>query len=268
MILSKSGIGTFFECPLKFYYSRVLDVEPTAEAEGRMQHLGKVWGSILDYHWTRQEIPWSTLDVNEYDREILKAIYRGYLRAWSHEPMPDHVDPEVEFDIPEYGIRGRFDKLVHTPGQVTIIEHKLTTTDFRFRTHFTDKVAYDWQVGLYQLAAKHMFPGQKVSLVYDVARMPGNRPRRGEDPEVFGSRIGAQLDYHLQTVQWSEDQFDRLRSDLSDIHRSLAVCQRENLWPRSRDCHRWGRTCEYYDVCHGDAQIDDERLYNIRKRDQ
>lgn len=194
---------------------------------------------------------------------------------------PDSLLPSRKWDL-----AGRIDAIVRTPdGRVLIVEHKTTSEDLSAGSTYWRRLRMDGQVSIYFVGAKAL--GHDVSgCLYDVVAKPMHRPGRAtpvdqrkytkdgrlygnqreadERPEEFRDRllqaIATEPDryYGQAEVVRLEDEIDDALADVWMLAHQLNEGTRTGRHPRNPDaCMRFGRPCDYFDVCTGAASLDD-----------
>jgi len=67
-------------------------------------------------------------------------------------------------------------------------------------------------------------------------------------------------------VRLDRDHAEHAR-DVTQTAEMIFHCEDRNEWPRSPNaCERFGRMCEYHEVCEGQTSIDDETRFATKTR--
>jgi len=153
-------------------------------------------------------------------------------------------------------------------------ETKTTSEDASSGSTYWKRLLLDPQASLYTRAA--ILLGYAVQGIrWNVLRRPAHRPSEAkrETPAGFQSRV---LDAIAAepSKYYSRGTVVRLESDLAESDRdvwltavSIREARRLNAWARNPDaCMQYGRTCDFFPVCCGEAQPTDPVLYQIRKK--
>jgi hypothetical protein len=201
------------------------------------------------------------------------------------------VNPETGAASRTWTLGGKLDALVRDlhDGTFKVVEHKTATGDVGPGSDYVKRLRLDGQVSVYYAGATAL--GHPVDgCVYDVLVKPSLRPykatppeqrkykkdgvlyanqrERDETPEEYRARVFEAVasdpnGYFLRAdVVRLEDE---MREAMADVWQ-LGVSLRENMnagrFPRNPDaCVRYGRTCEYFPVCCGEASLEDPSLY-------
>lgn len=207
------------------------------------------------------------------------------------QPVPEQTGVAV-FDVVAYNAQG----------QTVIIEHKTTRSDVSPGTRYWDRVELSLQADMYHLAAADL--GRNVDhVLWDVVRVPdvsrlpatpvhlretyqksGPWGKKGDfkrnvrlEPETldeFQARLtqtildNPEAYYGRKPLYRDQAALDRARADIWAVGQQIENSLRTGAFPRNTDsCNKYGVQCQYLPVCSGAADINDERLYQIRKRD-
>ena len=202
------------------------------------------------------------------------------------------INPETGAASRTYCVQGKIDVLVRyrPTDKLRTVEHKTTSKDISLGADYWRLVsAMDPQVSTYQ-------PGARAAgfdlddTLYDVIRKVGLRPKLAT-PEVSRryTKAGA-LDARQRLTDETPEEFrERVRADISESpakyfargpvvrlehdEKSHAGDMWQTAWmmresansgrfPRSPNaCERYGRLCDCFDVCSGEASIDDDSRY-------
>jgi hypothetical protein len=185
--------------------------------------------------------------------------------------------------------------------RVRVVEHKTTSSEISSTSdYWRNVVALDPQVSTYMNAATIM-GYDPVDTLYDVIRKPAIVPRlatpeearkwtkptmkepiprlyanqslHDETPEEYGKRLAEDIAGNpsryfarVSVVRLPEDHEAHHR-DVTGTVRLIQFAQRENVYPRSPGaCERYGRLCEYHDVCSRVTSIDDDTRFETNTR--
>lgn len=206
------------------------------------------------------------------------------------------VEPEFRCDLrnPETGapsrtwtLAGKIDGIVRerATGLLYLVEHKTSGEDVSPGSPYWGRLRLDPQIGIYYRGAAAL--GYEVSgCVYDVLAKPRIRPAkatpedkrqytkagalyanqrdRDETPDEYLARCTEAIAsdpaaYYVRgEVHRFEDELAGLDADLWSLGRMIREGQLAGRAPRNPDaCQRYGRWCSYFDVCTGDADLDD-----------
>lgn len=202
------------------------------------------------------------------------------------------VNPETGAPSRTYRVQGAIDAIAtrKTDGRVVHIEHKTTSSDITPGSDYWRKVsALDPQVSTYQSALKSL-GYDEIETLYDVVRKVTIKPYKAtpeesrrytkagkldarqhehdETPEEFRLRVRAAI-AEAPERYFARGPIVRLESDerehAGDTWQTAAMIrmsENSGHFPRNPGaCERFHRLCEYFDVCSGNASIDDDRLF-------
>ncbi len=230
----------------------------------------------------------------------LEAMLTGYDARWRDEPIEvlaieaefcaPLVNPETGRPSQTWQLAGKVDGLVRLPdGRVMLLEHKSSSEDVSPGSDYWRRLRLDSQVSIYYDGARAL--GHEVAgCVYDVLKKPAVRPQRATPPEArkftragelykgqrlddetpaeYGARcldvIAADPNGHYQRgeVVRFADELDDARYDVWQTAVQLREADRAGRHPRNPDaCVRYGRTCEFWRACTGEASLDDPTLF-------
>lgn len=206
------------------------------------------------------------------------------------------VNPETGAASRTFRLGGKYDAIVvDGEGKLHVLEHKTTKSDLEFGSLYWAKVqALDTQVGLYIAAAKAS-GHDVVDCIYDVIRKPGIQPLKAtpvesrkytkptkkdpvsrlyagqrehdETPEEFRLRLREKINEeparyfargHVVRLEAEEREF---AFDTWQAAKLLHAAETSGFAPKNPDaCSVFG-TCEYLQVCNGQASIDNDAFY-------
>ena len=228
------------------------------------------------------------------------ALMLGYHTRWADDEPFELVANEVEFRAQlinpatggrsrTYDLAGKIDKIVRrADGRIWIVEHKTTSEDIGPGSLYWQRLLLDPQVSMYFVGARAL--GYDVAgCLYDVVKKPKQSPllatpedkRRikkdgtpyadvrldDETPEAYEARlcvaVEAAPDAYFQrgeVMRLDQEERDAAHDTWQTVQ-ALRESRREGRYPRNPDgCERFHRLCDYFDVCTGQASIDDARF--------
>lgn len=198
-----------------------------------------------------------------------------------------------------FAIAGKLDALAHDEaGRVWIVEHKTSAEDIREGSLYFERLKVDTQISTYCLGVRAM-GHEPAGVLYDVLGKPGislqkatpeakrqylkaddkktgrkkgdlYASQRAEDETVeeYTERLGALIApspeawlKRVEVLRLDGEEHEAVH-DLwmwaDRIEASIAT----GTHPRNPEaCRSFGRMCEYFPVCTGEADIDDDRLF-------
>lgn len=283
--------GSFFHCGLNAWWKFGGDA-----AEIRLQ------AAITAMRARAEERP---EDADPFELVKAEELMLGYTARWG-EDCYEIVAVEKQFDVPlvnpdtgasskTYRLAGAIDVVVRRDGKIYQVEHKTTSNDISLGADYWRKVsALDSQVSTYQAAMRAI--GLEASeTLYDVVRKVGLRPFKAtpiesrkytkdgflyktqhesdETPEAFRVRVREDISANPEkyfargpVVRLEDDE----REHAGDVWMTAAMIREsENAkrFPRNPGaCEKWGRFCDYFDVCSGNASIDDDSRFRTAER--
>jgi len=243
-------------------------------------------------------------DMDPFDLVTARVLLHGYDARWGAEPI-ETVAVESEFRCnltnpatgatsKTYSLGGKIDAIARKDGQTFIIEHKTTSEEIGLGSPYWQRLRLDSQVSVYFEGARSL--GHDVAgCIYDVIRKPGIRPLKAtpeesrkftktgalyatqratdETPEEYGARLAEDIAsnpdryYQRGTVVRLDGEMADAAADVWQIARVMRESELESRYPRNPDaCMRYGRPCDFFDVCTGAASLDDETRFRRASR--
>ena len=238
-------------------------------------------------------------DADAYERAKARAMLIGYDARWRDDaeryevlgvelelqPAPI-VNPQTGRASRTWLLGGKLDVKVReiATDRVLVIEHKTTSEDMGPGSDYLKRLRMDTQVSVYTTMT------EAVAVLYDVLKKPGQRPAKATAPEARKYKADGSLYANQRAEDESpEEYFNRLieaiaadpdryyaraeivrfdseiREHLADVWNTAARIRSNQLaesYPRNPEaCVRFGRTCEFFGVCVGEASLDDGSLY-------
>lgn len=243
------------------------------------------------------------LDHDAFDLAKASALLTGYTARWGEEKLTT-IAVEQMFRLPGqlFDLGGSIDAICKDDtGQLHNVEHKTTSSDIGTGADYWRHIqALDPQVSTYSAASRSL--GYPIhDTIYDVIRKPSFEPRTStpvearkytkptkaepiprlyagqretdETPAQYGERILADIAesparyFARMTIVRLEGDDAAHASDVRDVARMISWCAAEDAWPRTPSaCTRFGRVCDYFDVCSGLTTIDDDRQFESKTR--
>ena len=278
-LLTASRMATLLGCPRRHFWR--YEVGLKSERNGLALRFGTAWHTGMEGRWrgmaVDEVIPTAVAggEFEEIDVATLTGLLTGYYRRYEEDPVKE-LHPEVEFRhrierSRTFDSAGKIDGLgVLHDGRLALVEHKTTGESVDSGSGYWLRLRLNQQVMQYVVAARAL--GWDVSVIlYDVARKPSIRQRKGETTEEFGERLMAdtlerpEFYYARREVPVLEqdlDEFKVQRYELSKLILALRQAERrtglrEQAWPRNvsgMGC-QW---CEFSGFClqgvHADAE--------------
>lgn len=275
--LSVSSGRLYLECPRKYQYRHVLGFTPVdtphALVFGRICHAG------LNTIWEHGKLV-PAEGGTDFDRATVDALLAGYVARWGMPTEEHEVESRFETPLPNpaggesesWLLVGYIDAMWRSKNQ--IVEHKTTSSDASAGSMYWETKRLDPQISVYIFGAR-VLGMDPESCLYDVIRKPGIRPFRAnkkrkedETAEQYGQRLYESIEEDPNRY-YVRGKVVRLESEEQDAKETLwGIAQlidhsREcGMWPQNSDaCLKWGRRCEYFDVCTKCGSLDDGFMF-------
>lgn len=258
------------------------------------------WNGVGDTRLDSAMLAMEPLVADPYDRVRAEAALVGYHTRWADVAL-EAVEVEAEFRAPlvnpltnspsrTWQLGGKVDGIVRdAEGRYWLIEHKTASGDIGIGSDYWKRLRMDPQVSLYYVGAAAL--GYEIQgCIYDVLGKPGIRPLRAtptesrkyradgalyanqraedESPEEFRARLFDAMSadpsaYFVRgEVVRLAGEVEEALYDLWQFSTQLRENERRGFFPRNPDsCVRYGRTCEFFGVCCGEASLDDPAIY-------
>jgi hypothetical protein len=241
-------------------------------------------------------------ECDDFDRAKAEAMILGYHTRWADDYL-DVVAVEQEFACElrnplsgaasrTWTLAGKIDAIVKTQdGRTWVMEHKTSSEDVSAGSLYWQKLRLDSQISTYFVGARSL--GYDVTgCLYDVLRKPQIRPLLATPPEArkytkTGALYAAQREQDetpdeyrgrmIDTIaadpekHYQRGEVVRLETEERDAAHDLWVTARlirdsqlTQRWPRNPDaCTRYGRLCDYWPICVGEASADDASRFRV-----
>ena len=319
-LLTATRLRTFRTCARLHHYRFVEGYAPRQVSDalrfGILFHLGlEAWwiavGEGRDEPLHDAILAVSGRAADPYEQVRVEEILRGYDHRWKSAIADyDVLGVEVTYRAPllnpatnlsrsrTWQLAGKIDALVRrrTDGRVLVVEHKSCGEEIASEVDpYWSTLALDHQISGYVLGAESL--GHKVDeILYDVARRPGQRPRRATPPESrkyrkdgtlyanqrdadetpaeYRRRVRADIEkdperyFQRRAVPRTESQLRDFLFDAWQQGRSMRELERAGYAPRNPEaCFRFG-ACAFWQVCStgshpSDFHHDFEELTNV-----
>lgn len=203
------------------------------------------------------------------------------------------VNPDTGRASQTWILGGKIDVIVReTDGarRTLVVEHKTTSDDAGVGSDYIKRLRLDGQVSTYFDGAAARLGAPIDGCIYDVLVKPCIRPLRATPPEsrkytkdgrLYATQREADEtpdEYRarlIEKIAASPDEFyvraevvrldgemDDHRRDTWELGRELRESVLAGRFPRNPDaCVRYGRTCEFFGVCTGEARLDDPAAF-------
>ena len=185
-VLTASRISSMMSCPRRHYWRYECGLHK--EEDAMPLRFGSAWHRGMEARWknaTSQEVFTAAIGDDDFDEltvATLTAMLRAYYDYYGMETQIDELHPEVEFIHPIDGSRvfdaaGKIDGVgTLTDGRLAMVEHKTTSASLDSDSDYWLRLRANVQV--YQYVKALRVEGWDVgTVIYDVVRKPGLRPR-------------------------------------------------------------------------------------------
>lgn len=232
-------------------------------------------------------------DTHAFDRVRAEEMLRGYDARWALDADNYEVlEVEAEFrtDLRNpltgrasrtFSLGGKIDVVARDlrDGRVLVVEHKTASGDIGPGSEYWRRLRMDGQVSVYFEGATSK--GYDVAgCLYDVLGKPQQKPlqpgktrKEAETPEEYRARVAEAIAaepnryYQRGEVVRLETEMTDALFDVWQTAQQIHEAERAGRAPRNPDaCVRYGRTCEFFDVCTGVASLDDPALFRKSER--
>jgi hypothetical protein len=200
-------------------------------------------------------------------------------------------NPATGYPCHDLEVSGKLDALVRrrSTGKVWFVEHKTSSEDLAAGSTYWQRLRMDPQVSVYHEGTKAL--GHEVEgCIYDVISKFGERPKlatpldkqkrtkdgklyanqreKDETVEEFTSRISAKMAESPDSY-FGRAEVVRTDSELTDsqqdVHTTALMIRDETRLGRAPrnpgNCHLYGRTCAFFEICSGCGSLDDETKF-------
>ena len=232
-----------------------------------------------------------------YDAKWKDEVHKYEILAIEKEFTCPLVNPSTGASSKIWRLAGKVDGIIQEREEARrtlILEHKSTSEDISAGSDYWKKLRLDGQISIYYLGSDAL--GHRADgVLYDVIRKPNLRPLKAtpasarkhkadgtlyagqreadESPEDFRARLLETIaadphSYYMQgQVVRLESEKDSALFDIWQLGKQIREAERAGFSPRNPDgCMRWGRPCEFFPVCTGEASLTDPYLYRQEER--
>lgn len=273
--VSKSSIECFARCPQLYQYKYVLGYQ--SKYTGDTLTTGLIFHDHVEAFWQNAEIDGIDFDAfEEIDNALIcEAMVESYTNKYDLEGVKVLATEEKHELETKYGQRvAVFDAIIEYAGRTLLVETK-TTSQYLSGDWYWGKLDLDLQIGYYSWFAKKV--GYPIDgILYDVTRVPkmkigkDGRKKIKETEDDFYNRVldtmlSSPDDYHQRRlIQVNEED---IMDQVDMWERNMHNAATRGGYPRNHTaCFMYGRKCEFKPVCTGNSSLDNERLYQLRKK--
>lgn len=231
--LSISRIKTFKACRRAYELKYIEGLEPVGKADTLA--VGADYHALIEGLYNVNCLP--PADDN-WDKALAMATaYQKYIY-----PKLKIVEAEKWVEAPELNLIGRVDGIADDG---CLVEHK--TTSMEVGPEYEYNLQWDEQILAYMLMT-----GTR-KMYYTVCRKPTIRQKKSESDEEFFKRMVEWYDddtdkkIGIIVVERTDDEVEVFRRDIEAIVNEIN--HTDNYYKNTLHCFRWGRPCEYAQIC-------------------
>jgi len=245
-VVTWSSISCFQKCPRAYHFAYERLLRPVSEAPALS--FGTAVHRALAGFWSGEQMP----AAGDPIADIL-------LRHYSARRHDCHGDVELVLERKIPGMRrvrlqGKLDALVSDG----IVEHKTTARTIEIGGDYHQALALDGQVSTY------LYLAEQQLCYYDVIRKPLLRQKQSETEAEYHARVDASIDdthFALWAVTRTDDEITRW---IEDTVKPVIRAMRRPARPQHpQRCWDWGRACDYWPICSGQATEHDQRYRRV-----
>ena len=246
------------------------------------------------------------VEADEYDLIRTEELMLGYSARWGSEAYETVgveveftvplVNPDTNQSSRTFQLGGKLDAIAIAPdGRKVVIEHKSTASDLGLGSDYWRRVsALDSQISQYMSCARAS-GFEAEACVYDVIRKVALRPLKAtpvesrkftakgllyanqreqdETPEDYRLRVRESIAGNPEKF-YARGEVVRLEGDADDhaydtwqFGKLMRDAEMSDRYPKNVDsCIRFNSECAFFDVCSGQASIDDDTRFRTAAR--
>lgn len=205
-----------------------------------------------------------------WDQDQREVVFRGPIK-----------NPATGRSAPLFELAGKIDRLVRDETGWWLLETKTAAT---ISSDYLERLWSDFQVRLYQLAAKNFLGLDIKGVIYDICQKcalkkkepetqaeflerlakliaksktgkSSAKRQEGEDEATFGERVRQWYRdhpeaFHREQLLFTDSRIDLLEQELWDLHLEILAVQKSGRWyQNTAACHNYNRQCTYWPIC-------------------
>jgi RecB family exonuclease len=234
-----------------------------ATVAGALAEIADAYGTVPEW-----------ADANEWlvEAVIAGCLVEGYAARWGasvYRPVAVELPFHLAMGRATTTFSGKIDRIVtDNTGTLFVLETKTTSEAIDADSDYWLRLRIDTQISGYILAARHLGHNTQ-SIIYDVIRKPGIRPRnkpKAETVEEYAARLRADIT-ERPTFYYARREIPRLDADIADFHGELwriaddiAESEASGIWYRNTAACVHPYRCEYFNLCTNGFNPDDGAL--------
>ena len=267
--------------------------ETAAEEEG-LSFDDRILGQVLLIGYAAR---WDDLRLNYHMAPLVERKVVVPVLDPTGNPDPD-MELVAVFDVVAYDLEGN----------TVPVEHKFTASPIEPGAAYWGRLDMNLQASIYWIVAtdagrqvgeilwdairapqltrweatpsdKREFYKRATKRADGTVAQPGDpKPGVRLEPEsveafterVMGKVLGAPAEFYgRQPLYRSDDELDRVRADVWQTGKQIQRAAEDGTYPRNLDaCNKFNMPCPYLPVCKGEVEITDERIYQVRLREE
>jgi len=237
---------------------------------GTVFHAGCASWYMTDFNETAAVAECMAIDeeLERADRLLAAGMVKGYAQNYAGctwEILEIEKDMYVTVNGTDFIVK--MDGIVRIGMDVWVLEHK---TASRIDRNYWAQREMDLQIDLYLIAAKMLGYNPK-GVLYDVVVKPKLKFLDRETEEQYINRCAAwvQQPGKMEQVQYirTPEQLEYTTRDTTEMVACTQRAIKSDQFPRNMNaCFDFYRDCEFLPVCQGRTTLEDDMLYQVRKR--
>lgn len=237
--------------------------------------------------------------LGPWEQVRAEVMILGYHARWIDESADwETLRVEASFFATRSGYKlgGKLDAVARhrASGRLVVVEHKTTSEDVSPGSIYWRRLTLDDQVGVYVEGGDVLGLGRVDAVLYDVLVKPSRDPllatpaesrkyrkdgglyasqrEHDESPDEYRARLLEHLaerpDEHFRRAEVVrlDHEREQARRDVHRVAQDILRTDPSEPEPKSPDaCKRYGRLCPYFEVCCGEADLDDPARFRRAK---
>lgn len=295
-LLTQSRMETWNLCRRKHHYRYTEGYDKKAPSQAL--DFGTAWHKFCEYWWSGRRDA-ETLKKHIFDRAALmmspvelvqfEEMARGYdlahaedakrykvvalekeFRAGLFDPSQSTRGGKKALEVSgAFLLAGKIDGVLEDTEKddyQLVLEHKTTKQIIEDDSEpYWDKLVMDHQLSMYTVGSDALGYNVQEAL-YDVARKPSIRPKKGESLEEYRLRLRAEMEadpksyFRWRTIPRQTKELFSFVRDAWDTARLMEIEKEGVLSPRNPSaCFQYGtgHRCPFYDTCLGNVPLDE-----------
>lgn len=262
---SASSESAWRDCPRKWWWAYRHRYQPAEKPDALAT--GIAWHQLLEDWHAHGKLPSPDAAPDTKREAMLHAMILAYSEIRGRWPTEQVIATEQRFELPlldpaadlqpvsGWKLVGYIDLVIEDDRGTWIVEHKSTSQDIAPGADYWNRLQLDPQLTTYWQGCQQAMGIQPSGILYDVARKPAHRPKKGEGLMAYRDRVYGEIMGQPERY-FRRETTRRLISQVEQHMRSMAVYARqmqqaiaEGYAPQNpSSCNRFG-TCDFWAVC-------------------